>query len=83
MMNVIREQWKTWVFHLSVAAVITGAFWLAGNPIYGAWAAAGGYTFREGQEIMDQSNPTMAQWIDHVGDLTGPYLVLVLASLVV
>ncbi len=78
----IARHGKTWLFHWAMSILVTLAFAIAGNPMYGAWAAAGGYTLREGQQIINRGNPTADQWIDHIGDLMGAYLVLLVTWLV-
>ncbi len=87
---------KSWLFHWGLSVAITVAFAIAGHAIWGAWAAVGGYTFRELQEIINHSapswwlfdrtpnpKPTIHKWIDHVGDLLGAYLVLLATLLLV
>ncbi len=82
MFGAIARHAKTWLFHWAMSILVTLAFAIAGNPMYGAWAAAGGYTLREGQQIINRGNPTPDQWIDHIGDLMGAYLVLLVTWLV-
>lgn len=85
---------KSWLFHWGLAIAITAIFAIAGHAIWGAFFAVGGYTFREGQEIVNHSAPswwplyrvptappTIHKWIDHVGDLLGAYLVLLVTWL--
>lgn len=83
MTSPIIRHGKTWLFHLGVSVTIMLAFAIAGNPIYGAWAAAGGYTFREVQGVLNEGRPTADQWTDHLGDVMGAYLVLLVTWIVV
>lgn len=97
MISSIIRHGKPWLFHWGVCILTVVAFmFIFNNPLSGAVFAAGGYTWRERQEIINHSapkwleflvgkrtsEPTLDKWIDHFGDLLGAFLTVLITWMI-
>ncbi len=74
----------TWIFHGLVAGSVTLAFSLVAEPEPGAFAAWFFYLGMETKGLMlklKAGGPTWEQWIDKLGDMAGPTIVVIVVLL--
>lgn len=81
--DLIKSQWRSWVHHTLIAGGLTVVLGVFGLWLLGAW---GGFFFYLGREVRDyeieRPNVTLFNYLDHVGDLAGPSLILLVVWLV-
>jgi len=74
---------QSWINHLLISIAAVALFGFFGYLQLGAFGAFSFYLGREVRCVEIELAVGKVNWIDHVGDLAGPTLLLILVSLLV